>query len=287
MQRKLQEKPIAERLREFRASLFFSQAAFADRIGCLRSALECYEESRAPLTWGVFLAIHDAFGLDAHWLATGEGMPTGFGRSPELPEFIPADTLFSTAFARHRVALSSSPAACEPTRIKDDIETLLNNLSTLAATDEETRSLALEDPLVVKHAGDLYKLLGGWLVRVSELVAERARAGNGFAAPQRIISSVETHSGSSDNFERSNGKSHRFDRSDGLDENGIPTDLDTLLSEVREKASAPGAKAALAKILGVPQQRLSQWLGNNGKPSGKQTLALLRWVARRGAIANS
>jgi transcriptional regulator with XRE-family HTH domain len=279
----LQEKPIADRLREFRVSLYISQAALADRIGCTRSMLASYEACQEPLSWGVFLAINEAFALDAHWLATGEGMPTAFGKPPEFPRSIPVATPFSAAFAEHRATLSSGLAVREPTRLKDDIETLIGNLSTFAGSDEETRSLAL-DPLVVKHAGDLYELLGGWLVRAGELIAKQARARHGFATPQRIISGVETSLRNGDGHDKSNARSYRFGHMDGIDENGIPIDLEALLSEVRERTKAPGAKSALAKMLGIPQQRLSQWLGNNGKPSGKQTLALLRWIASRGPI---
>jgi transcriptional regulator with XRE-family HTH domain len=57
-----------------------------------------------------------------------------------------------------------------------------------------------------------------------------------------------------------------------------PLTLNELLERTREKVKPAGAKAALAKHLGVPQSRVSEWLSGKYSPSGEVTLRLLSWV---------
>jgi len=54
--------------------------------------------------------------------------------------------------------------------------------------------------------------------------------------------------------------------------------MQTLLDRVRKATSEYGAKAALARDLGVSVANVSQWLSGSREPSGKTTLALLSWV---------
>jgi hypothetical protein len=57
--------------------------------------------------------------------------------------------------------------------------------------------------------------------------------------------------------------------------------LHRLVSDLHRLTSAPGMKAALAKHLGVPQARVSEWLNGKYIPSGDITLELLNWVAKQ------
>lgn len=57
----------------------------------------------------------------------------------------------------------------------------------------------------------------------------------------------------------------------------IPT-WKELVSILRSKTKAAGAKAALAKHLGTSRQNLNKWLRGKGAPSAKLTLEVLRWV---------
>jgi transcriptional regulator with XRE-family HTH domain len=54
--------------------------------------------------------------------------------------------------------------------------------------------------------------------------------------------------------------------------------LDKLFSRVRRLTKARGSKAALAGALGVPPQRLHEWLSGSVEPGGETTLLLLQWV---------
>ncbi len=58
-----------------------------------------------------------------------------------------------------------------------------------------------------------------------------------------------------------------------------PLALNELLEMTRQVVEPAGAKAALAKYLGVPQSRVSEWLGGKYSPSGEIVLRLLAWVS--------
>lgn len=65
----------------------------------------------------------------------------------------------------------------------------------------------------------------------------------------------------------------------GICVNVQPT-LTSLLDQVRKLTAPPprGKMAELAKYLGVPQSRVSEWLNHTCKPDGEHTLKLLHWV---------
>jgi transcriptional regulator with XRE-family HTH domain len=61
----------------------------------------------------------------------------------------------------------------------------------------------------------------------------------------------------------------------------VKSEIEKLLARVRGLVSAKGMKAKLAATLGVPQSRLSEWLGGTCEPSGETTLRLLKWVEQQ------
>lgn len=54
--------------------------------------------------------------------------------------------------------------------------------------------------------------------------------------------------------------------------------LTKLLARVKLLTSKRGSKTALAQVLGVPVQRLHEWLSGSVEPGGETTLQLLEWV---------
>ena len=54
--------------------------------------------------------------------------------------------------------------------------------------------------------------------------------------------------------------------------------LEALLRRVREETSAFGERVKLARELGVPSQRINDWLNGHRCPNGETTLRLLAWV---------
>jgi DNA-binding transcriptional regulator YiaG len=54
--------------------------------------------------------------------------------------------------------------------------------------------------------------------------------------------------------------------------------LRELVHRLKQVTSAPGAKAALARKLGVTRQAVGQWLSGKSNPTAEATLQLLNWV---------
>lgn len=53
--------------------------------------------------------------------------------------------------------------------------------------------------------------------------------------------------------------------------------LDALLREVRQICWRRGKRAELARFVGVPLPRVSEWLSGRVRPGGEATLAILAW----------
>ena len=54
--------------------------------------------------------------------------------------------------------------------------------------------------------------------------------------------------------------------------------LKALLARVKRATEGHGKKTELAKVLGVPPQRVTNWLSLDRAPSGEVTLLMLKWV---------
>jgi hypothetical protein len=54
--------------------------------------------------------------------------------------------------------------------------------------------------------------------------------------------------------------------------------LKALLARVKRAAAARGKRSALAKFLGVPRQRVTNWLSFVSAPNGEVTLLMLEWA---------
>ena len=59
---------------------------------------------------------------------------------------------------------------------------------------------------------------------------------------------------------------------------GVKSEIQKLIEQVKHKASRPGAKAELARALGVAPARITEWLSGEKEPGGEYTLRLQRWV---------
>ena len=56
--------------------------------------------------------------------------------------------------------------------------------------------------------------------------------------------------------------------------------LDAILAQVRERTSGHGQQVALAAGLGIPKQRIAEYLAEPPvrRPNGEMTIALLEWL---------
>jgi transcriptional regulator with XRE-family HTH domain len=69
--------------------------------------------------------------------------------------------------------------------------------------------------------------------------------------------------------------------SDYCNYEGVKTELQRLLDQVRRLTEERGERAALATFLGVPRPRISEWLSGRYEPGGQITLKLARWVEQQ------
>lgn len=61
--------------------------------------------------------------------------------------------------------------------------------------------------------------------------------------------------------------------------NDVQSELCQLLEQVRSLTKPKGMKAKLARDLGVPKPRVSEWLAGKYQPSGEIALRIQKWVA--------
>jgi transcriptional regulator with XRE-family HTH domain len=59
---------------------------------------------------------------------------------------------------------------------------------------------------------------------------------------------------------------------------GVKSEIQKLIDQVKRKASGPGAKSQLARTLGVSPARISEWLSGKKEPGGDYALRLQKWV---------
>lgn len=62
---------------------------------------------------------------------------------------------------------------------------------------------------------------------------------------------------------------------------GVKPEIKRLIARVNAKASQPGSKAELARMLDVAPARISEWLSGKNEPGGETTLRLLQWVEQQ------
>lgn len=78
------------RIKELRKSFGLSQSEFANRIGIGQTGISSIERGNSTVTDRTISQIVNSFGVDEHWLRTGEGEP--------FPEPSPEDQALDDAF---------------------------------------------------------------------------------------------------------------------------------------------------------------------------------------------
>jgi transcriptional regulator with XRE-family HTH domain len=235
------ERVICARLRSFRElHLGMSRVAVARRLGIDSSRLASYELGRVPLRFEVFLAVHRQYFLNPVWLATGE----------EQQAFdAPIDWGIIASFAIPRRWLFT-----------------------------ETYDRALER--YCKDRNRLADVLAGRIVESVSRLIDLAKEHRNVGVTSEIAFRLRERLKDLDAFLESFSRLQLTEKSKlrKLSEVHVPT-LKELLDQIRGIVKPSGMKAALASYLGVPQSRVSEWLGGKHEPSGEVALKLLKWVS--------
>jgi transcriptional regulator with XRE-family HTH domain len=235
------EQAIGQRLRIFRETLRISRASFALSIGIGSERLATYESGRVPLRFEVFLAIHEKYFLHPIWLATGE--------EPKAYAAAIADWGRIVAIAlreRWRFTEAYDRALerfCKDRNRMADVLAgrIVDSISPLIDLAREHRNIRVR-PDIAFRINERLRDLDTLLESFSRLpLTEMSK----YRKPPQVQ---------------------------------VPT-LKQLLDQTRELVKPSGMKAVLASFLGVPQSRVSEWLGDKHEPSGGVALRLLKWVS--------
>ena len=234
------ELQIGRRLRAFREDRRIPRTAFALSIGIGSERLASYESGRVPLRYEMFLAIHQKYFINPVWLATGREWPA-----------------FESPIDFGRIGTGVFPK-WPFTEMYD------------RALDGFCRQRALTAEAIAGRIAELISRLLDFID--TEGGSVRATADIAFQVRQKLgmLDSVLekiSHLGLT-----AKSKYRKYTPVP------LPT-LKELLDQTRELVRASGMKAVLATYLGVPQSRVSEWLGGKHEPSGEVALKLLKWVS--------
>lgn len=252
------EKEICERLILVRRGLGLSREMFARKSGIQAAQTARYEHHRSPVLFSDALRICEAFGISIGWLAAGDGSPDGPFRIGKLvPDLRPAPRARLSAVYDNELKAVLKDAAVDAEKHLKILITGLQEIGEdvdLGKVKSSTERKKLERKLQMM-----------WRVLRDEAEAELSRRDSIRSALSRPGLTSEFTSNTSEAMTAA-----------------IPPTWDELRSKVETLTAKRGAKTRLARLLGVTQQAVSEWVSGASAPSADNTLRLLQWVAAGG-----
>jgi transcriptional regulator with XRE-family HTH domain len=260
------EREIASRVRKVRFAEQLSQSQFARALGLSRDRIACVEYGRTPLSVDIADKLALKFDVGLKWLATGAGrMKPSIGQIAQIKPKIKGSELLSKAFseeiqqrllASHEFAFMGAkailfdavdlPKGKMGDKYVDEFYLFLDGLFTELPRPEKEKLLTLLIRITAKF----------------NLSRELGRHDFADAVLEFIKNQSLTHVTLSSNTPN------------------VKSEIDKLIERVKRKAERPGAKAELARALGVAPARISEWLSGEKEPGGEYTLRLLKWVGQ-------
>jgi transcriptional regulator with XRE-family HTH domain len=240
------ERSICERVHLARKSSGFTRVEVARRAGVDSGYLAGVEHARNPLKYSLAYRIITLLRINPAWLLFGVGSMTG----PAVllpPEALGTEArqTFSEVYSKQFVLAQNADASDRLKKIaKQSIDRQI---------DEWLSELPGE--------------------RVDFFVRQLVQAGTAYltpVAPAQLPRAPLSRPGSAD----LNVDTISVNRNDPL----VPLTLAKLLDRARNLTSPHGRKKELAKFLGVPPSRVSEWLSGVCEPGGEVAFRLLSWV---------
>jgi transcriptional regulator with XRE-family HTH domain len=253
------ETQICERLLYVRRRLGLSREMFARRAGIGASQLSRYEHQRSPVLLIDALRACEAFGIGIAWLATGEGDPAaGAYGVAKLAAALKVDerSRFSEIYDQDLQG-----------RIKKSRAESMEKWANLMAAIDQLKKLTRSMKPSSRLRKDFVQRLLDTIIR--ELTQEQERR----SALRMTLKLNEEAAPLTTGFTSDTGELMAAE---------IPPTWNELRSQVASLTKQRGAKTRLAKLLGVSQQAVSEWLTGSNAPSADNTLRLLHWVAAAG-----
>jgi len=251
------ERAICARVREFRESLKWTKAVFAQSLGVTRDQLASIEYARTPLRYGVGLILCKKFRLNPRWLVKGEGARAA-DVTPQWPEGSkspPESALFSEVYDANpnafKLLFKGGHWQFEPTPGFDGMEFLMRAVLSWFDGNE----------FADKRAEEIF-----------------ARAVDDFAwnSLRNLKSSMASLSAQI--------TTQTFLLTPASSDASVPlvkSQLDSLLVKLNRLTRERGAKSELAEFIGAPLASVSRWLAGERVPDGPNTLKLLQWAKKQ------
>ena len=245
-----------------------------------------------PLRYSLAVQMLPWLNMSPLWLATGQGERHPFNYLPSSEDLgIGANALFSEVFDTH-LALGFAPKYASP---------IMQTMVDLKSPDKSSLRESLRDLVADSIAPWLDEIpdesLDAFVTAVLKLGKEALR---GFKKDRwekvlqrrrnrRIVRQHKAKWAA----EAQEAATARLEKREKECKEGLDTlphihhianvkirirSLRELVHRLKQITSAPGAKAALARKLGVSRQAVGQWLSGESNPTAEATLQLLNWV---------
>jgi DNA-binding transcriptional regulator YiaG len=283
------EAVICGRVREIRAGFKLSRVAFATYLRVDSSTLANIEHLRVPLRYEIGRRLCGEFSISQRWLATGRKPKAWFVPvAAAIEKTIPWGALFSRAFDEVLSGPIEEYIEMVQSHVTFPIESLGegNEWHGFAPPAGTGLQEGLDFYLTKIVRFNLYwlpaELKGSFFDAVSGAVTgfmashkRRIDQLRGEASTQPAAASLANEKESEEK-----GLTDTYGARKQVD---MKSELPGLLKRVALLTKPKGMKTELAKTLGVPQSRISEWLKDRGSPTADVALKLLRWVEQREA----
>jgi len=280
------ERAICRRLKEFRSASGLSQAEFARISGLGLSVYASYEYERPQLNYpAAWRILKNWPRLNPVWLV-GENAPrleikfvvyptpaeTGLGPRTAFSEVF--DKLLRKIIADSRPAFGANQS--NPFLIGDDAN------GRVAAKEAFAEIVGAWLPQIPDgHLNEFLNLIfNDGRARFSKVKQSKPKRIFEVAREMEAIENKHrlAYLG---NFAAGTLKKE-FDTVSILGNNvDVKAKLPALIKRLNEATKERGTKTALAKFIGVPLPKISQWLSGEHEPGGETTLRLLQWVEQQ------
>jgi plasmid maintenance system antidote protein VapI len=253
-----EERAVADRVRRVRYHVQLSVREFSERLGVTNHRMAAIDYQRTPLSFVIAEKLEQVFDVNLMWLAEGKGpmTPKLYGR------------LDISGVPRSAVFLEVYRA-----KIKADIE---------ATTEIAMRALYAH---VVNRPSKDFMGPSAPIDQIATGILQVLRAELGklpvYGQTQLLTELLYLIRHYRKGWQSSAAEKQLTETSENRkseDEMKPAPTLRQLLGEVRRLTKATGMKTQLAKALGVPQARVSEWLAGKYEPSGDTALRLFNWV---------
>jgi hypothetical protein len=219
--------------------------------------LASVEYGRTPLRIGLALAMATATGCNLKWLADGDGPTFGPLPKPDLTANIPSGHLFSRVWEM---------------QLKGSFGITSGEQGNASVAGDVSAAADVQDYLVEEVSGVLSFLPPELHQNFFSHVTQAGRDFVGMNMFRIIELNAHVQNQPKKDLTISSLKSKSI---------GVKSEIEKLIEKVKRKASKPGAKAALARALGIAPARISEYLSGKKVPGGEYTLRLQHWVEQQ------